>query len=583
MRNKSTQIAFRILVLSFSLFVSSFLFSQSLEWGKVVGGTADEYSRTLETDHLGNLYIGGTFEGTVDFNPGTGVTNASTGSNFDANAFIQKLDASGNFKWVRTIGNSTEDETIVDLKIDSNSNVYSIGSFSGTVDFDPGTSSTTISSNGVFDLFVHKLDSSGNLIWVKTIGSSSARLGPSSIVIGKSGDLFIYGNFFGTVDFDPGPGINAHSSPTSAPSAFIIRMDQNGVIKWAKSFGGQGSISTSKMALDSDENIFTTGSFIGNADFDPSPFSSFNLTSSQVPNGFYNSSFVEKLDSLGNFLWVRAFHGTENNGGSAINVDAGGNIYSTGWYRDSIDLDPGTGHSYFSHQSFQPSLYVQKMSPSGSFIWGKSVGSTSTTISVLGSDIDAFGNFYITGTYAGTVDLDPGANTSISTSNGYDVFIQKFDSLGNLAWVTTYGGLYQDEAYDIEVDKNNKVYTSGMYLGNIDLDPSNNIYIWPTAGGVDMFIQKLSQMTTDLSNQKASPTLSYRIYPNPTEDNTQLQLSNSLNSVSLELRDLSGRLISSKFFNKLKTTRIELPENSGIYFLTVNSLEEQKTIKLIRK
>ena len=115
-------------------------------------------------DDVGNIYIGGSFQNTVDFDPGVGTVNHVFEGSYDC--FVEKLDVNGNFIWVNTFG-STGQEEVESIKVDQSGNIYLTGFFEETVDFDAGAGTIPLTSNGGEDIFVQKLDDSGNLLWVK--------------------------------------------------------------------------------------------------------------------------------------------------------------------------------------------------------------------------------------------------------------------------------------------------------------------------------------------------------------------------------------------------------------------------------
>src|SRR5690606_20556870 len=138
----------------------------------------------------------------VDFDPGEGTVNL-TSRGWDI--FVQKLDADGNLLWVKQMGSETADGGNA-LTVGLDGNVYITGSFSGTVDFDPGAGTTNLTSAGASDIFIQKLDTNGDLLWVKQIGGPRPDMG-NSVKTDDSGNVYILGNFGETVDFDPGEGI----------------------------------------------------------------------------------------------------------------------------------------------------------------------------------------------------------------------------------------------------------------------------------------------------------------------------------------------------------------------------------------
>src|SRR6185369_16966117 len=174
--------------------------AQSFCWAKRMGGTAtldDGYSITV--DDSGNVYTTGRFQGTADFDPGAGTFNLTSSSGSDI--FISKLDADGSFVWAKKLGTGTGHS----IAHDHSGNIYSTGEFSGTSDFDPGAGIFNLTSAGLDDIFISKLDASGNFVWAKRVGGTQLD-NSYSISVNDSGYVYITGFFFGTADFDPGAG-----------------------------------------------------------------------------------------------------------------------------------------------------------------------------------------------------------------------------------------------------------------------------------------------------------------------------------------------------------------------------------------
>ena len=118
----------------------------------------------MRLDANGNVYTTGFFQGTPDFDPGSGIFNLNSTGGLDV--FIQKLDASGNFVWAKQLGDTSSDNAN-SITVDASGNVYTIGYFSGTADFDPGSGTFNLTSVGGLDVFISKLDASGNFVWAK--------------------------------------------------------------------------------------------------------------------------------------------------------------------------------------------------------------------------------------------------------------------------------------------------------------------------------------------------------------------------------------------------------------------------------
>ena len=182
------------IVISLMLFSSLQAQDANLTWAKSIGGTSDDVGQSVAVDASGNVYTTGSFYGAVDFDPGTGIFNVTTAV---WSIFISKLDASGNFVWAKSIPAGVIDYSTV--VVDVSGNIYIIGQFSGTVDFDLGPAIFNVTAGGpVPDLFILKLDASGNFVWAKNM-----TIHGYSIAVDVSGNVCITGYFQGTVDFDP--------------------------------------------------------------------------------------------------------------------------------------------------------------------------------------------------------------------------------------------------------------------------------------------------------------------------------------------------------------------------------------------
>ena len=177
---------------SSDIFVLKLNSSGVFQWVKTYGGTSNEYGYDIALDSSGNTYITGTFLGTVDFGGGN-ITAAVL-----IDTFVIKTNSSGVFQWVKTYGGSAS-EFGYRIAVDSSDNVYITGHFTGTLDFGGGN----VTSVGNEDIFVLKLNSSGVFQWVKTYGDTSADFG-YGIAVDSSSNVYITGYFVGTVDFGGG-------------------------------------------------------------------------------------------------------------------------------------------------------------------------------------------------------------------------------------------------------------------------------------------------------------------------------------------------------------------------------------------
>ncbi len=221
-------------------------------WGKQIGGSGYDLGQSLSLDHIGNVYVAGSFSGSVDFNPGAGIDNIhdSHGS-----SFVLKLDNSGNYQWARPfkVSFGSIENSIMD--IDSSGNILLSGHFTNTIDIDPGYGTYNLSSNGAYDVVIYKLDTSGNVIWARTIG---ANLNDWTISLSSDteGNIYSIMKFENTVDFDPGPD-NYFLSSQVYGAYCIVKLDHSGDFVWASSISGIPTFLT----LDDNQDIHVSGNY----------------------------------------------------------------------------------------------------------------------------------------------------------------------------------------------------------------------------------------------------------------------------------------------------------------------------------
>ncbi len=417
------------------IFVSKLDASGNFVWAKSMGGGEYDAGNSVAVDASGNVYTTGVFYGTVDFDPGEATTNLTPVGESDI--FVSKLDADGNFVWAKSLGGGDYDAGN-SIAVDASGNVYTTGDFKGTADFDPGAGEANLISTGGFaDIFVSKLDPSGNLVWAKSLGGNGSDVG-YSIAMDAAGNVYTTGYFQGTADFDPGVAVANLIAPEGFADIFVSKLDASGNFVWAKGMGGSGPDFGNSIAVDASGNVYTTGNFKGTADFDPGAATA-NLTSSGSED-----IFVSKLDASGNFVWAKGMGGDLDDYGYSIAVDAWGNVYTTGDFAILADFDPSAATANLTAPGGFRDIFVSKLDASGSFVWAKGMGG-------IGPDfgrsiaVDASSNVYTTGYFIITADFDPGEETAELTAVGaFDIFVSKLEQVCILptAYDVTGGGAY---------------------------------------------------------------------------------------------------------------------------------------------
>ena len=156
-----------------TFFVSKLDSSGNYVWAKAMGGTGTEYGTSIAVGPDGSVYTTGNFYGTADFDPGTGTANLTSAGQYDI--FVSKLDIAGNYVWAKAMG-ATMDDDGRGIAVGPDGSVCITGDFEGTVDFDPGSGTTNLTSAAFYDIFVLKLDIAGNYVWAKAMGGTNCGL-----------------------------------------------------------------------------------------------------------------------------------------------------------------------------------------------------------------------------------------------------------------------------------------------------------------------------------------------------------------------------------------------------------------------
>jgi len=202
------------------IFISKLDSAGNYLWAKKIGAGISDGGLGLVQDAAGNLYVTGFFSGTADFNPGTGTFNLVSAGASDI--FVLKLDPAGDFLWAKQMGGAGGDAGL-GITLDTSENVYVIGYFNGTADFDPGMGVQNLVSAGGTDIFVAKFDSAGTFLWVRQIGGTGSDHASQKIVVDASGYIYFTGDFSGTTDFDPSAE-TFYLTSTGSVDTYIARL-----------------------------------------------------------------------------------------------------------------------------------------------------------------------------------------------------------------------------------------------------------------------------------------------------------------------------------------------------------------------
>jgi hypothetical protein len=466
--------------------------NMNFQWAKQIGDSSSVSRQCHCTDNLGNLYISGSFSGTLDVNPGLGVYTLTTNASEDI--FITKLDPSGNFLWAKQIG-GTFGELVNSIKTDANGNVIISGGFlSSSVDFDPGPGTFILNnaSAGQIDVFILKLDAAGNFLWAKQL-SSVTNENTYGMTVDGSNNVYITGYTTMVLDYDPGPGTYTVQS-TGSYNIFVLKLDGSGNFIWAAQTNSLSTSFPTDIAVDNSGNVYAVGYFDGVGDFDPSP-ANYTLASAGSADGY-----LLKLSSSGSFLWAKQIGGTGYDVFNSIATNNSGDVFLTGFYSNTVDFDPGPA-VFTATSNGGSDIFLCKLDANGNFGWSKTFGGIDNDLAG-GITIDANSNLYVSGEFKNTLDIDPGpANYPVTSVGNSDIFISKFNASGTQIWSKQFGGSYIDYSPKLCLDISGNLYCSGLFLDKVDFDPGPLTSTMSTNGTniVSIFLSKFSSCAAPIN------------------------------------------------------------------------------------
>ena len=438
---------------------------------------------SIVADPSGNFYVAGSFDGSSVFGSGPGAVTLSTGANND---FVAKYSPGGALIWVRQAVSSFW-QYGPKLQLDALGNVYVSGSITGQTTFG---STVIAASSGT--AFLWKLDGDGNTLWAKSVigGAANNSVG---MAVDELGNAYVVGAFSGTSTINTVPTATTLTA-TGSDDIFAVKYGPDGTPIWAEHFGAAGKYDgADSVAIDPGGNPILTGTFGSSVQL-----GTFTLSGSST------TDFVAKLNSSdGSVAWADALASSVSSGPSPLGItnplnriaiDAAGNVYSTGRFNGTLQLDPTSATDLTAYGS--NATFISKLDNSGRFVWGKALlpGSGGYDVEGYGIAVDQQGNVYTTGEFAQTLNFNPAGSpaanlTAIGAS--YDIYISKLDKNGAYVSAEQFGGSGEDQGTAIAVDAAGNVYATGVSEGPANFSPPPGTFNVGASGDRDIFVLKL--------------------------------------------------------------------------------------------
>ena len=431
------------------------------EWDQIGISKEGLYNSKIATDNSGNVYLTVSYIGT-DFEMA-----GQKYENFwlkQSEILLLKFDQSGKFLWkysIRTYDLSGEE--ITDLYVDENGNAYITGTFQSS---NVGFGGDIITKKGVFDLFIVKIDASGNYVWDYTAGCYNSENchvygeATNNITVDKSGNVYFAGKFASSkIDFGGGArDKNNVEGAISANDGFICKLNAKGEYQWDIVMASGGIETIYDMQIDNSGNLIAIGAMVS---------STIDYGIGKIPD---QAAYIIKFNPDGKPVTQKIFSNDRSIMMKQMIIDNSDNIYLTGRYTDG---------SVYESQTFKGNgALVLKMDNNFNNIWNYPV------LDGVTNDIEAYnGNVYIALNHQKpeiTIEgnkisnVDPDGTTTESdgkTSTAYttDFIILTLNDQGKYQWYKNGGGSKNDILLDLSVNQFG-IYFAGLTVsGDIDL------------------------------------------------------------------------------------------------------------------
>jgi hypothetical protein len=381
-----------------------------------------------------------------------------------------------------------------------------------------------------------------NWLWARNPDTSTNFEDGLGISVDCLGNLYVTGNFCGTVTFSSDTITCLDPTGLVSTDIFVAKLDSDGNWLWARNPDmSTNSESGNAISVDCDGNAFVTGFFNGTATFGTTvitaadsdifvakidkdgnwlwiesagpgsqigPFTSDRgngisvdcdgnayitgqfggtvtfgnhvITSNNPTSTLDSDIFVAKIDWDGNWLWAISAGGRADDVGNAISVDCKNNAYVTGSFRHQA-----TFGSHIITSDSNLDIFVAKVDSDGNWLWASSAGSPNVDDVGKGIVVDCKGNSYVTGYFQDTSTFGSNVITSMGRK---DIFVAKIDTNGNWLWARGAGDVADDSGLAVSVDCEGNAYATGFFSGTVTFGP----HTLTASGANDVFVAKLN-------------------------------------------------------------------------------------------
>jgi hypothetical protein len=362
-----------------------------LLWVRQFGGQGNDSINGLVCDASDNLALIGSFQGSIDLDPTSGVQLAQAGS--ATSSFVVRLDSAGNFLWGQSVSTTTGTAIGRGVAVDAEGNVLVTGQYSGAVQFSTQPAGQLNASLG--SIFVGKYSPTGSLLWVRSFTGTGVSEG-RSIAVDSAGFSYLTGSISEVVNFSTGT-TPVHLTSLGGKDIFLARLTPAGRLSWVLGQGIDQDDVGNAVTVDASGAVYLVG----------------NYTAQDRSIGL-----VARFTTAGQSLWTQSLYSITYDAvvANAVAVDAEGNVYTTGGFQGQVNLDPGSTAWLLNSRGNQDG-FVSKLSPAGEFLFGRQFGGAGDDV---GTSLAIGANkvLWVTGAFSRQANFEPNRGTANLVSAG---------------------------------------------------------------------------------------------------------------------------------------------------------------------
>ena len=425
----------RIFALMLLLFSFSVAFAQhaadSIDCGDRVGyswmmgyGNANvDAISDLAVDNQGNIYVTGSFSGTLSMGEHSVVSAGGT------DFYVAKMTPSGSVVWLKSGGSNAAEEAY-SIAVDADGNVYVAGLSNDNTSYG-GNSFPSLGAN---DGFLLKLDSDGNFVYVRTLGCFQDD-NAFDVAVDGANNVVVTGTYRYALQIGP---LSFYQEARGGNDAFLVKFDADGNLLWAMPYSSSSPDYGRQVACDASNNVYLAGEFKGTLSMDGT-----NMQSQSDIN-----VFIAKFNESGTVQWAAQRGASGNDSVKALAVTS-------------------AGDAYLAYKQTTGNPIVAKYSSSG--ISQGSISFAGAGSYVIGDILcDTYNNYYLAGNFFGLVDF--GSGTVTSSGTGADYFILRYgqDDVLNMQFYGNQANYNSINA--ISIDYANNVVAGGAFDSSITIN-----------------------------------------------------------------------------------------------------------------